>query len=331
MPRGTAPSLSHLAKILMGMRPFRFLADVGAIVTGSELAARARRAEQLGYHALVVPDHLNGQLSPVVAMATIAAATSTLRMSAFVLNNDLRHPAVLAQDLASIDVLSGGRLDVAIGAGWNKPEYDAIGIAFDPTPVRQARLAESVSVLKGLFSGAAFSYAGEHYTITDHAAEPVPVQRPHPPFFIGGGGRRTLTLAGREADIVGLAPRILANRKVDPASLTLAATREKIRWVQEAAGDRFASLEFNIYPSGWPATITDNLHAEARRVVDQLRSRTGVELTEDEVIDSPHLFIGSVDRLVDKLLQLRDQLGVSSVLLGEIDELTPVLEQLSGR
>jgi probable F420-dependent oxidoreductase len=312
------------------MRPFRFLADVRAIVTGPELAARARRAEQVGYHALVLPDHLIGQLSPVVAMATVAAATSTLRVSAFVMNNDLRHPAVLAQDLASIDVLSGGRVDIAIGAGWNKPEYDAIGMAFDPTPVRQARLAESITVLKGLFTGSPFSFAGEHYTITDYAAGPVPVQRPHPPFFIGGGGRRTLTLAGREADIVGLAPRIRANSTVDAASLTLAATREKIRWVRDAAGERFQSMELNIYPSTWPVTVTDDLHGEARRVIDKLRSRTGVELTEDEVIDSPHLFIGSVDRLVEKFLQLREELGISSVMLGEIDELTPVLERLSG-
>src|SRR6185503_9698 len=234
------------------MRPFRFLADVSEIVTGPELAARARRAEQMGYHALVVPDHLVPQLSPTVAMATVAAVTSTLRVAAFVTNNDLRHPAVLAQDLASIDVLSGGRVDLAIGAGWNKPEYDAIGIPFDPIPVRQARLAESVTVLKGLFSGASFSFAGEHYTITDYTAEPVPVQRPHPPFFIGGGGRRTLTLAGREANIVGLAPRIRPNSTLDAPSLTLAATREKIDWVRAAAGDRFDALEFNIYPSGWP-------------------------------------------------------------------------------
>src|SRR3954464_153793 len=151
------------------MRPFRFLADVGEVVTGPELATRSRRAEQLGSHALVLPDHLLGQLSPMVAMATVAAATSTLRVSAFVLNNDLRHPAVLAQDPASLDVLSGGRLDIAIGAGWNKPEYDAIGLAFDPTPVRQARLAESITVLKGLFSGTSFSFAGDHYTITDYA------------------------------------------------------------------------------------------------------------------------------------------------------------------
>ena len=312
------------------MRPFRFLADAHEIVTGPELAARARRAEQMGYSALVVPDHLLGQLSPVVAMATVAAATSTLRMSAFVLNNDLRHPAVLAQDLASIDVLSGGRLDIAIGAGWNKPEYDAIGLAFDPTPVRQARLAESVTVLKGLFTGEPVRFAGEHYAINDYTAAPVPVQRPHPPFFIGGGGRRTLTLAGREADIVGLAPRIGAGGRVDGASLTLAAAREKIGWVRDAAGDRFDFLEFNTYPSMWPVTVTDDLHGEARRVVDGLRARAGVELTEDEVIDSPHLFIGSVDRLVEKFQQLREELGISSVLLGDIDALAPVLERLSG-
>jgi probable F420-dependent oxidoreductase len=311
-------------------RPFHFLADVGSIATGAELAARAKRAEDLGYHAMVIPDHLIKQFSPIVAMATVAAATSTLRVAGFVLNNDLRHPAVLAQDLASVDVLSGGRLDVAIGAGWNRPEYDAIGLRFDPTPVRQARLAEAVTVLKGLFSAAPFSFAGAHYTITDYTAEPVPIQRPHPPLFIGGGGRRTLTLAGREADIVGLAPRIHSVGRVDAASLTLAAAREKIDWVRAAAGDRFAALEFNIYPSGWPPTITNDVHGEARRFIDHLKSRTGTELTEDEVIDSPHLFIGSVDRLVEKFLQLRDELGVTSILLGDVDELTPVLDRLAG-
>lgn len=315
---------------MTGMRPFRFLADVSEIVTGPELATRARHAEQLGYHALVIPDHLLGQLSPVVAMATVAAATTTLRVSAFVFNNDLRHPAVLAQDLASIDVLSGGRVDIAIGAGWNKPEYDAIGLPFDPTPVRQARLAESITVLKGLFTGSPFSFAGEHYTVTDYTAQPLTVQRPHPPFFIGGGGRRTLTLAGQEADIVGLAPRIKRNATVDTGSLTLAATREKLAWVRDAAGDRFDSLEFNIYPSVWPATVTDDLRGEARRVIDHLRSRTGAELTEDEVIDSPHLFLGSVDRLVEKFLQLREELGISTILFGAIGELEPVLERLSG-
>lgn len=312
------------------MRPFHFLADIHEIVSGAELAARARRAEAMGYRSVVLPDHLLGQLSPVVTMATVAAATSTLRMSAFVMNNDLRHPAVLAQDLASIDVLSGGRVDIALGAGWNKPEYDAIGMTFNPTPIRQARLAESIAVLKGLFAGEPFTFAGEHYTISDYAAKPVPAQRPYPPFFIGGGGRATLTLAGREADIVGLSPRIGRGATVDAASLTLAATREKIGWVREAAGDRFESIEFNIYPSTWPVTITDDLRGQARKVIDGLRARTGTELSEDEVIDSPHLFIGSIDRLVEKFLQLREELGISSVLLGSVGELEQVLERLSG-
>jgi probable F420-dependent oxidoreductase len=312
------------------MRPFHFLADVSPVVTGPELATTAKRAEAMGYHGVVLPDHLIDQLSPVVAMASVAAVTSTLRVSAFVLNNDLRHPAVLAQDLASIDVLSDGRLDIAIGAGWNKPEYDAIGLPFDRTPVRQARLAESITVLKGLFTGEPFSFAGDHYTITDYPARPVPVQRPHPPFFIGGGGRRTLSLAGREAQIIGLAPRIGADAKVDAHSLTLAAAREKINWIRAAAGDRFSSIELNVYPSGWPPMITDNLHGEARKIIDQLKSRTGVELAEDEVIDSPHLFIGSVDRLVEKFLQLREELGITSIMLGYPDELAPVLERLTG-
>jgi probable F420-dependent oxidoreductase len=303
---------------------------MGEILTGPALAARARQAEELGYHAIVVPDHLIDQLSPVVTMATVAAATSRLRVSAFVLNNDLRHPAVLAQDLASIDVLSGGRLDVAIGAGWNKPEYDAIGVEFGPAGIRQARLAESITVLKGLFSGSAFSFAGDYYTITHYAARPVPVQYPHPPFLIGGGGRRTLSLAGAEADIVGLAPRIRPNGNADPKSLTLAATREKIGWVEAAAGERFPSLELNIYPSSmWPVTVTNDLRGEARRVVDALRARTGVELTEDEIIDSPHLFIGSVDRLVEKFLHLREDLGISSIMLPEVGDLTSVLERLA--
>lgn len=313
------------------MKPFHFLADARAAVPGKELAEKARRAESIGFHALVVPDHLIDQMSPVPVMTAIAAATERLRVSAFVFNNDLRHPAVLAQDLASIDVLSDGRLDVAIGAGWNKPEYDAIGLPFDPTPVRQARLEEAVAVLKGCFGEAPFSFRGEHYTVTDHDGRPKPVQKPHPPFFIGGGGRRTLTLAGREADIVGLAPRIGKGRVVDPRSLTFEATVEKMGWVRDAAGDRFDGLEFNVYPSAWPITVTDDLSGEARRVIDSLKERTGVELTEAEVLDSPHIFIGSVDRLVEKFEGLRERLGISSFMLGEIDELAPVVERLAGK
>ena len=312
------------------MKPFRFLAEARAIATGRELAETASRAEAIGIDALVIPDHLISQLAPIPAMATIAAATERLRISAFVLNNDLRHPAVLAQDLASLDVLSEGRLEVAIGAGWNRAEYEAIGLAFDPTPVRQARLAEAIAVMKGCFAGGPFSFSGEHYAITDYDAEPKPVQRPHPPFLIGGGGRRTLTLAAREAQIVGLAPRILPNGTVDPASVTVAATAEKIAWVREAAGDRFDGLELNIYPSMTGISVTDHARREAEELAEALHGRSGVRVTADELLDSPHIFIGSVDSLVEKFRRLRQELGISSIMVGEVDELVPVVERLAG-
>jgi probable F420-dependent oxidoreductase len=311
-------------------RPFRFLADARRIGSVGKLAETARRAESIGIDTLVVPDHLIEQLSPVPAMAVIAAVSDRLRIGAFVLNNDLRHPAVLAQDLASLDVLSGGRLDVAIGAGWNRPEYEAIGLPFDPTPVRQARLAEAISVLKGCFADGPFSFNGEHYTITDYDAQPKPVQRPHPPFLIGGGGRRTLTLAAREANIVGLAPRILPNGVGDPASVTYAATAEKIAWVREAAGDRFDDLELNVYPSMTAVSLTDQPRREAEELAQRLTERSGVAISADEVLEAPHLFIGSVDGFVEKFTRLRDELGISSFMVGEVEELAPVVERLAG-
>jgi probable F420-dependent oxidoreductase len=312
------------------VRPFRFLADAFDAASARELGERARAAEAMGLTAFVLPDHLVPQLAPIPYLATIAALTERLRISAFVHNNDLRHPAVLAQELATLDVLSGGRLDVAIGAGWNEPEYRAIGLPFDPIRVRQARLAEAIAVLKGCFGEGAFSFAGEHYTITDYDAYPKPIQQPHPPIFIGGGGRATLTLAAREANIVGLAPRILSGQRPDPRSITWAATEEKIGWVREAAGERFDDLEFNVYPTQWPIVVTDDLRGEARRFIESMAGRTGIELTEQEVIDSPHVYIGSIDRFVEKFSELRERLGINSFLVGGLDELGPVVERLAG-
>jgi probable F420-dependent oxidoreductase len=309
-------------------RPFELLADARAPMPASELGALARRAEQAGFHAFVVPDHLLDQLSPVPAMAVIAAATERLRVGAFVLNNDLRHPAVLAQDLASLDVLSEGRLDVAIGAGWNRAEYDGIGLTFDDGPVRVSRLEEAVAVLKGCFGDGPFSYAGRHYRITDHDAGPQPVQRPHPPFMIGGGGRRILSLAAREAQIVGLAPTAPGGQL---RRFTRETTRQQVAWVREAAGARFDELVLNAYPSFHPLTITDDTRGEARRVADALRQHAGVDLTDEEVLDSAHLYIGSLDALVEKIERLREELGISSFMLGEPDEMWPLVERLAGR
>jgi probable F420-dependent oxidoreductase len=313
------------------VKPFTFIAEAYDVTDGRDLAERARAAESLGVTTFAIPDHLvEGNFSPVAYLATVAAATDRLRISAFVHNNDLRHPAVLAQDLATLDMLSGGRLDVALGAGWNQPEYDAIGLSFDPVGTRTARLAEAVAVIKGAFADGPFSFHGEHYDITDYDGYPKPTQKPHPPFFIGGGGRRTLSLAGREAQIVGLAPRILSEQRADPTSYTWAAAEEKIGWVREAAGDRFDDLTFNVYPSGSPIVVTDDLRGEVRKVVDRHKSRTGVELSEQDVIDSPHVFIGSIDRFVEKFSELRERLGISSFLVGDLSELGPVVERLAG-
>ena len=318
------------------MRPFRFLVDTGDALDAAGVIAVARRAEAAGADTRVFPDHVIHPFGVLPLLATIAAATDRLRVAPFVMNNDFRHPAILAQDLATVDLLSGGRLDVAIGAGWNKPEYDALGLAFDPQPVRVARLAEAIAVLKGCFRDGPFSFAGSFYTITDHDAQPKPVQRPHPPLMVGGGGRRVLELAGREADIVSFSPRMLPGQGPaaprDPRSITLAATEEKIGWVRAAAGERFDALDLNVYPSLVAPTLT--APGDERRVAADLAAtieqRTGITLTVDEMLEAPNVFVGSVDSLVAKLRRLRTGLGINSFMVGDIATLGPVVERLAG-
>jgi probable F420-dependent oxidoreductase len=298
-------------------------------VSARDLGETARRAEDLGYDALVIPDHLIEQLSPVPALAVIAAATERLRVAAFVFNNDLRHPAVLAQDLASLDVLSEGRLDVAIGAGWNVPEYRATGIPFDPAPVRQARLAEAITVLKGCFGEGPFSFQGRHYTITELDGQPKPVQHPHPPFMIGGGGRVTLELAGREAQIASFSPRI-RGRRTDLESITPAAVAEKVEWVRAAAGDRFPQIELNIYPTLIGPIVSEHPRAAAEAGAAEISARRGEPVSAAQLLESPHVFINSVDGFVERFRELRERFGISSFMVGEMGPLDSVVSRLAG-
>ena len=318
------------------MRPFRFLAEPGDVTDGKGLVEAAHRAEAIGYDVMVYPDHVVLPFGLVPLLSTVAAVTTRLRVAPFVVNNDLRHPALLAQDMASLDVISGGRVEVAIGAGWNLPEYEALGIPFDPVGTRVSRLTEAVSVIKGCFGDGPFSFAGDVYTISDHDGQPKPVQKPWPPLFIGGGGRRLLTPAAPEADIVGVAPRTLPSPpgagviRSDPRSITIAATEEKLAWVRDAAGDRFASLEINTYPSGTTPILTDHARKAGADVLDGVRHRTGIEISLDEFLESPHVFIGSVNGLVTKLQEQRERLGISSIMVGGYETLAPVVERLAG-
>jgi probable F420-dependent oxidoreductase len=315
------------------VRPFRFLVEAGHVVDGRTLREQARRAEGLGYSCVIAADHLTGQLSPLPVLATIAA-TTTLRIGTFVLNNDLRHPAVLAAELATLDVLSEGRLEVGLGAGWNRTEYEQAGIAWDPVGTRIERLEESVVVLKGLFGAGPFSFSGHHYEINALDGQPKPVQRPGPPLMIGGGGPRVLGLAARHADIVNFGPRQPHDGKVDVASYLLPALEEQVGWVREAAGSRFDALELCTFASwtiGKPV-ITDRVLPLAEDQAAAVRERTGYPLTAQDLIGSPHSYIGSVDFLADKLRGLRARLGISCFQLDGIDTfaMAPLVERLAG-
>lgn len=289
-----------------------------------------RAIEDLGYDALMLSDHLVDQFGPIAALSVAAAVTTRLRLGTFVFNNDLRHPAVLAQELATLDRLSEGRLEIGMGAGWNVPEYESTGIPFDPGPVRIDRLAEAVSVLKGVFNEGPVDFQGRFYRVKGLADLPRPVQRPHPPFFIGGGSPKLLRFAAQNAQIVGIAPRVLRDGRADLKGCMLEGSRRKIEIIREAAGKRFLELEINTYPS-----LGSKVTADPRSTARELRERgrlRGVELSQEEILDSPHVFVGSVEELVEKFQSLREGLGINHFFIGEeFRDFAPVVERLRGR
>ena len=272
----------------MALRPFRFGITAPTPAAGTDWMERARRVEQLGYATLVVPDHFRDHLAPVPALLAAALATTRLRVGSLVFCNDFRHPAVLARDAATIDVLSGGRFELGLGAGWLRAEYEEAGIPFEAPGTRVERLEEAVTIIKGLLAGERVTFAGRHYTIADLEGRPASVQRPHPPIAIGGGGRRTLSLAAREASIVGLVPRARRDGSgLDLADLSDAATREKLEWVRSAAGDRFDSLEIHALIQAVVVTIDAPGTAAA---ADQLAAR--FKVTRDVVLETPYVAAG---------------------------------------
>ncbi len=315
----------------MSSRPIRFgYGSSGP--TGAAVVEHARRAEALGYSIFQIPDHLLDQPAPLVALTAVATATERIRVGTFVLNNDLRHPAVLAQELATLDVLSGGRLEVGLGAGWNRPEYERAGIDFDPPGVRIDRMVEAIKVLKGLFGEGELTFQGRHYRITGLDGRPKPVQAPHPPFLIGGGGPRLLTIAGREAQMISLARFSSAPPAEGLAGCMVEGTRRKIEIVRRAAKDRFAEIEIGTYASLSPVVITSDPRSAARELGDRWRKEHGLDLDEATILASPHVFIGTVDQLAEKCLWLRDSLGISCfTIFNAHEEFAGVIERVAGR
>ena len=229
----------------MVSRPFRFGFSLDGLDEPREIARRVRRAEDIGYSSVVMTDHFDDRHGPLVALTAIALATTSLRVGTLVLANDYRHPAVLAKELASLDQVSDGRLEIGIGAGWMASDYEQAGIGFDRPGVRIERLDEAISVLEGCFSDGPFDLEGSHYTIRGLDSRPKPVQKPRPPLLVAGGGHRMLALAARRADIVGINPSLHSGAIDEHAgpTATAEATDSKLAVVRDAAGDRFDALE----------------------------------------------------------------------------------------
>ena len=309
------------------IKPFRFGVQVSTAPDARTWVSLARRVEELGFATLTMPDHFTDQLAPMPALMAGAQATSSLRVGALVWDNDYKHPVVFAKEIATLDVLSGGRVELGIGAGWMKTDYDQSGIAYDSPGVRIDRMIEGIQVIRGAFGEGSFSFSGKHYQITNYDGLPKPVQRPCPPILIGAGGPRMLRYAAREADIVGINP-ILTAGAVGPeaiASMAAEVVDEKVVLVNESAGSRLNDIEFNV--RAYLVNVTD----DRRRTIDGLS--TGMGVTADLIENSPFALIGSPASLVEDLIARRERWGFSYVIVGaeDIETFAPVVAQLAGK
>jgi probable F420-dependent oxidoreductase len=273
-----------------------------------------------------MPDHFTDQLAPVPALMAAADATERLRVGALVFDNDYKHPALLAKELATIDLLSDGRLEIGLGAGWMASDYEQVGLPYDPPGVRIDRFVEGLSIINAAFGDEPVEHIGTHYTVRGYDARPKPVQRPRPPLLIGGGGRRMLSIAAREADIVGINGTLTTGvtDATTISSMSASAVDEKVGWVVDAAGDRLVDIELNV--RAFMVNVTD----ERQAGLDLVAQFTGFSV--DEVAATPFALIGRPEQLVEDLLARRERWGFSYVIVGsaEMDAFAPVVAALAG-
>lgn len=307
--------------------PFRFGVQASTAASRAEWSDLARRVEANGYSVLTMPDHFDEQLAPVPALMVAADATTTLRVGALVWDNDYRHPVALAKELATMDLLSDGRLEIGLGAGWMRSDYEHAGIPYDSAGVRIDRFAEGLTVIKGAMGTGPFSHCGTHYTVTDYDGSPKPVQAPCPPILIGGGGKRVLGIAARQADIVGI-NTTLHGGAVDAdaiASMTAEAVDDKIAIVHAAARQRMAAIEVHVRV--FMVQVTDARDS----TIEMLSSALKVEPAALE--QSPFVLVGPPAKIAEDLLARRQRWGFSYVTVGaaDVDSFAPVVAHLAGR
>ncbi|MEM9653897.1 MAG: LLM class F420-dependent oxidoreductase [Actinomycetota bacterium] len=307
-------------------RPFRFGVQTKSAGSRAEWTEMIRKIDDLGYSSVTMPDHFDDQLAPVVALMSAAETSDRLRVGALVWCNDYRHPVVFAKEAATLDLLSEGRLELGIGAGWMVSDYEEAGMDYDRAGVRIERMVESIEVLKGLFGDEAFSYEGEHYTIKNLNSTPKPIQKPHPPFLIGGGGPRFLRLAGKHADIVGINPNLAAGVITPEMGSDATAERyeEKLSWVKEGAGDRFDDIELQVRT--FFVIVTDDRMGTAEAM------SASVGLTAEQGLASPLAMVGNPSQIAEDLRYRRERFGFSYVVVGQdqYEAFAPVVAELAG-
>jgi probable F420-dependent oxidoreductase len=315
------------------VRPFRFGVIAENFSTAERWLDLSRRAEALGFDTLLIRDHFveepfGHQFAPFSALAAAAMVTSTLRLGTLVIDNDYRHPAVLAKEVATLDLLSGGRFELGIGAGWLKAEYERTGIPFDRPGIRIDRLEESITILKEQLRGESVSFEGQHYQVDGLTSFPLSQQQPHPPILIGGGSPRILRLAGREGDIVGILTTSVGTGVVvdDPRLRSASAVEERLSWVREGAGDRYPEIELSLVPT---IVITPDRPAAIERVI---ADHGWSDVTPADVRDMPAIFVGTLDEIADQMLERRENLGFSYFVVTDdlMDEVAPLVQRLRG-
>ncbi|MDG2026132.1 MAG: TIGR03621 family F420-dependent LLM class oxidoreductase [Acidimicrobiales bacterium] len=307
-------------------RPFRFGVQIVHPESGLSWAETARRVEDAGFSTLVMPDHFEDQLAVGPALAVAAEATTDLRVGALVFGNDYRHPVILAKEMASVDVLSSGRMEFGIGAGWMRTDYIAAGMDYERPGLRIERMVEAIEIIRGLMGPDPVNFAGEHYTITAMNGLPKPIQSP-PPLLIGGGGKRMLTIAAQQADIVGVTANLRAGEVGPDAVDDLSPEKfdEKLEWVRAAAGDRMDDIELNCLVMS--TQITDDRQA----ALDGTGAMFGMDA--ETVGQTPILLIGSTDQIADHLRERRERWGFSYIIVQSmetVEALRPVVAELAG-